>query len=181
MKSFFKISVPVVIHFIAVLWIGASVARAETPQTAHDPAQTSKIQITSDQLLYDREKTVAEFSGNVRAVQDDKVITAASLKIFHTQEGLQGETRSAAIEKIVASGNVVIHFDNRVAQAEQAVFVNKTKVLILSGSPARVVSGSDTISGDQITYYQTNGRLEVESGQGRRVEAQFQTPSEQAP
>jgi len=54
-------------------------------------------------------------------------------------------------------------------------------VLILSGSPARVVSGSDTISGDQITYYQTNGRLEVESGQGRRVEAQFQTPSEQAP
>lgn len=166
---------------MAVLWTGASVAQAEAPKTANNPEQTNKIEITSDRLLYDREQTVAEFSGNVRAVQDDRVITSASLKIFHTQEGLQGETRSAAIEKIIASGNVVIHFDNRIAQAEQAVFMNKTKVLILSGSPARVVSGSDTISGDQITYYQTNGRIEVESGQDRRVEAQFQTPSEQAP
>ena len=166
---------------MAVLWTGASVAQAEAPKTANNPEQTNKIEITSDRLLYDREQTVAEFSGNVRAVQDDRVITSASLKIFHTQEGLQGETRSAAIEKIIASGNVVIHFDNRIAQAEQAVFMNKTKMLILSGSPASVVSGNDTISGDQITYYQTSGRIEVESGRDRRVEAQFHTPPEQTP
>lgn len=169
------------IHFIAVLWIGASIVRAEAPETANNPVQTNRIEITSDRLLYDIEKTVAEFSGNVRAVQDDRVITAASLKIFHSQEGLQGESRSAAIEKIIASGNVVIHFENRVAQADQAVYINDTKVLILSGSPARIVSGNDTISGDQITYYQTSGRIEVESGRDRRVEAQFHTPPGKTP
>ncbi len=115
------------IHFIAGLWIGASIVRAEAPETANNPVQTNRIEITSDRLLYDIEKTVAEFSGNVRAVQDDRVITAASLKIFHSQEGLQGESRSAAIEKIIASGNVVIHFENRVAQADQAVYINDTK------------------------------------------------------
>ena len=49
----------------------------------------------------------------------------------------QGED---AIEKIVAKGNVKIRYENKVAVTEEAVYITKTKVLMLSGDNSKFTS-----------------------------------------
>jgi len=139
-------------------------------------AKDQKIHITADKLISDNNADYAEFIGNVRATQEDTVITAAKLKIFfkkNPQKKKETTVGEEAINKIVASGNVKIKFDNRVAVARQAVYNTETEVLVLSGNNSRIVSGKDSISGEKITLYRTTGRINVESGGEKRVEAVF--------
>jgi lipopolysaccharide export system protein LptA len=140
----------------------------------HNLAKDQKIHITADKLIYDNDTDYAEFIGNVRATQEDTVITADRLKIFfkanegHKDAPAIGEE---SITKLVADGDVKINFDNRVAVTQKAVYNTQTSVLVLSGSNSRIVSGDNSISGEKITIYRDTGRINVESGDEKRVEA----------
>ncbi|MGA6924399.1 MAG: LptA/OstA family protein, partial [Desulfosarcina sp.] len=76
-----------------------------------------------------------------------------------------------SLEKLVASGNVEIKFDNRLAVAQQAVYITAQRLLILSGPKATVTSGDNTITGQTITFYRDEGRFTVEGGSDGRVNA----------
>lgn len=140
----------------------------------HKNKKNEKIHITADKLISDHEAKYAEFIGNVMATQRDTVITADKLKIFF-KRGMDNKKNPLAgdesIKKIVANGNVQIKFDNRVAVTQQAVYITETRVLVLSGADSKVISGNNSISGEKITVYRTDGRIQVESGKGERVEA----------
>ena len=135
-----------------------------------------KIQISADSLTIEHESRYAEFFGNVKVTQGDAEIKADSIRIYY-KEGLRGEFKPAqgedAIEKIVAKGNVKIRFENRVAVTEEAVYITKTKVLMLSGDNSKITSGNDSISGARITVYQDSNRIMIESSKAQRVEAVF--------
>jgi lipopolysaccharide export system protein LptA len=45
--------------------------------------------------------------------------------------------------------------------------------LTLTGSPARVTSGKDQVTGSVITFHRDTGRIEVQGGSGSQVEAIF--------
>ncbi len=141
---------------------------------ARSLSEDRKIHITADKLISDNEHDYAEFIGNVRATQQDTVITADRLKIFIKKnpdnKGARG-VGTESIDKIIASGNVKINFDNRVAVTRQAVYNTETEVLVLSGDDSRIISGKDSISGEKITLYRATGRITVESGKEKRVEA----------
>lgn len=139
-------------------------------------SETRKIHITADKLISDNELDYAEFIGNVRATQEDTVITADRLKIFvkkNSDNKSDPGSGTESINKIIASGNVKIIFDNRVAVTPQAVYNTETGILVLSGDNSRIISGKDSISGEKITLYRTTGRITVESGEQKRVEAVF--------
>ena len=139
-------------------------------------AKVRKIHITADKLFSDNNTDYAEFIGNVKATQEDTVITADKLKIFFKKNSSDKENPvvgEETINKIVASGNVKIKFDNRVAVAQQAVYNTETGVLVLSGDNSKIVSGNNSISGEKITFYKTTGRINVESSDEKRVEAVF--------
>ena len=139
-------------------------------------AKEQKIHITADKLISDSNADYAEFIGNVRATQEDTVITADKLKIFFKKiphDKKKPAVGEEAINEIVASGNVKIKFDNRVAVTRQAVYNTETGVLVLSGNNSRIVSGNNSISGEKITIYRTTGRINVESSDEKRVEAVF--------
>jgi lipopolysaccharide export system protein LptA len=142
----------------------------------HNLAKDQKIHITADKLILDNDADYAEFIGNVRATQEDTVITADRLKIFvkantsHKDPPVIGEE---SITKLVADGNVKINFDNRVAVTPKAVYNTEIGVLVLSGNNSRIVSGENSISGEKITIYRATGRINVESGGEKRVEAVF--------
>lgn len=144
----------------------------------HKNKKNEKIHITADKLISDHEAKYAEFIGNVKATQRDTVITADKLKIFF-KRGMDNKKNPLAgdesINKIVANGNVQIKFDNRVAVTQQAVYINETRVLVLSGADSKVISGNNSISGEKITIYRTDGRIQVEGGKGERVEAVLYT------
>jgi lipopolysaccharide export system protein LptA len=131
-----------------------------------------KIRITSQRLISDQAKNQAEFIGKVRAVQGETSIFADSLTIFFSSTAKGDDTSPAqSINKLVASGNVEIKFDNRLAVARQAVYITAQRVLILKGPEARVTSGENTIRGETITFYREDGRFTVEGGENGRVTA----------
>jgi lipopolysaccharide export system protein LptA len=136
----------------------------------------SAIHITSDKLISDNKAGYAEFIGNVKATQEDTVITSDSLKIYYKKHIVNKGPLSVSeesIHKIIAKGNVEIKFDNRVATAQQAVYNTETMVLVLTGNNSKIISENDSISGERITFYRTDGRINVESGNKKRVEAVF--------
>lgn len=160
---------------VAVL-MNSFVYAEDKPNFTDTHKQNEKIHITADKLISDHEAKYTEFIGNVRAAQRDTVITADKLKIFF-KRGMDNKKNPLAgdesIKKIVANGNVQIKFDNRVAVTQQAVYINETRVLVLSGADSKVISGNNSISGEKITIYRTDGRIQVESDKGERVEAVF--------
>ena len=160
---------------VAVL-MNSFVYAEDKPNFTDTHKKNEKIHITADKLISDHEAKYTEFIGNVRAAQRDTVITADKLKIFF-KRGMDNKKNPLAgdesIKKIVANGNVQIKFDNRVAVTQQAVYITETRVLVLSGADSKVISGNNSISGEKITIYRTDGRIQVESGKGERVEAVF--------
>lgn len=171
--------------FFAAFIIGAALtitfAYAEDKPQDTGTLNTEKseqIYITADKMISDNETKSVEFIDNVRATQADTVITADSLKIFlkkglgKRNNPLSGEE---SIEKIVVNGNVNIRFDNRLAVTQQAEYITETRILVLSGADSKIISGKDSISGEKITIYRADGRIDVESGGEKRVEAIFFT------
>jgi lipopolysaccharide export system protein LptA len=80
-------------------------------------------------------------------------------------------TPAQSLEKLVATGNVEIKFDNRLAVARQAVYITAQRTLILTGPGASVTSGDNTITGETITFYRADGRFTVDGGSNGRVKA----------
>jgi lipopolysaccharide export system protein LptA len=134
------------------------------------PDAAGKIDIRSDRLDIDNEKRIADFSGNVVARQAETVIEADRLQVYYKGSG--GESADA-LEKIVATGNVRIQFENGLAETPEAVYSMDTRVFVLTGAGSRVTSGKSQIAGEKITLRRDDGRVTVEGGGSRQVEATF--------
>lgn len=137
----------------------------------------NKIHITADRLVAEGNSNNAEFIGNVKAVQETTVITSDKLKIFYKKVSSGAKDNSKgeeSIKEIIASGNVKILFDDKIAETEQAVYTAENRVLVLNGPDSRITSGKNTISGSKITLFRDDGRVKVEGGANKRVEAFFE-------
>lgn len=133
-----------------------------------------KTRITADRLQVDREDRNAEFVGTVKLTQGTTVLTADRLKIFFEADKQSTQITPGdqeAIKKIVAKGNVRIKLDEGVAETDQAEFIAETNTYVLSGEGSKVISGKNSISGSKITLHRTDGRITVERGVKKRVEA----------
>jgi lipopolysaccharide export system protein LptA len=167
-----------------VVWAAEATTAEERAAEATAPKEETKngspIHITSDRAKSNQKERWVEFIGNVKATQDDGVITADRLKIFYKPGGDKGGDASAAVERMVAQGNVRIVFDNKskTALAEKAVFATDDKVLVLSGGDPTVWSGGDIIRGRKITLFQAENRTLVEGGDKEQVEATFHSQGE---
>ena len=147
-------------------------AATETPSAETGDPEIKKIHISAERLISNTADNNAEFIGNVRARQGETLIISDSLKIFFSGKSEVGTTSPAqSLKKLVATGNVEIKFDNRLAVARQAVYITAQRVLILTGPGAMVTSGDNTITGETITFYRADGRFTVEGGSNGRVKA----------
>ena len=153
-------------------------------QPSEDTTGDNMIRITADRLVTDTQSQNAEFIGNVHAIRGTMTIFCDSLKIFYagapaqdTQEQLGAES----IQRIVADGNVNIHFDNQTATTQRAEWSTKEQTIVLSGPGSKIVSGKNSISGSKITLHQGDNRIQVEGGNEGRVEAQFYSNEQGAP
>jgi lipopolysaccharide export system protein LptA len=169
------------IVLIAVGWaIGVG-----TAVDAADPAPpTGRIQITSDRLVVNNKSRTADFTGNVRAVQDTTTITADRIRVYYNPDAEgAGENSDAdgAIRNIESSGNVTIRFDDKVAVTQKAIYNTTTGILTLSGENTRVTSGQNVITGKTITVDRNTDQVTV-VGQGtKRVEAVIFTSGDAPP
>ena len=167
----------VILLFVCVFKAFFAYADDSTINPATNPEKDSKkIHITSDRLIADNEAMFAEFIGNVVAIRGSDVLTSDRLKIFYKRSVDNKEKPVAGeemIKKIVANGNVVIKFDDKVAVTQQAVYTAETGIIVLTGPNSKVTSGNNCISGKKITMYRSDDRMIVESGKEKQVEAVF--------
>jgi lipopolysaccharide export system protein LptA len=157
---------------IVALLAGLTAAVPGFAADAEDRGKGEPIRITSDKLVTDNAKRSALFSGHVKAVQGDTVITADQLTIFFKSGGsASSKISNNNIERLLAEGQVRIEFDNKVAVSNQAVYIVAERKLILSGPGSKVISGQDEISGSKITFFRDDGRVMLESDGRNRVNA----------
>lgn len=161
---------------ICIMVVATAVFAKNTASPSKPTEQEKPIHIISDRLEADNESNVAEFIGNVRATQGTTVITSDRLKVYYKGSADQIEAAGPgeeSIQKIVSTGHVVIYFDNRVAKAENAVYIAESRILILTGPKSTLTSGKNIVTGEKITLYRNDGKIHVESGRDGRVEATF--------
>ena len=151
----------------------------EVPDKEDGPSESSPVRITSDRVDSDQDGRWVNFTGNVKATQDDGTIWADSLKVYY-QPADEKSGAAGTIKKMVAEGNVKIVFDEdaKTATAQKAVYTADDKVLVLTGGSPRVQSGENFVQGKRITLFQKEGRTVVEGGEEDRVEATFYTQEE---
>ena len=158
--------------------IHAPADAAEKIQKQKKDESVKKIHITADRLIAEGNSNNAEFIGNVRAVQETTVITSNKLKIFYKKDssGIEDNSKGEeSIKEIIATGNVKILFDDKIAETEQAVYTAETRILVLNGPNSKITSGKNTISGSKITFFRDDGRINVEGSGKNRVEAFFES------
>ena len=141
--------------------------RAQERPLATPLNSTEEIRITSDTLEANNKDRSFVFKGNVKVVQGETVVTSDALYIRYrdTQAPQQtdGAPDNGAIEKIEATGNVVILFDGRTAKTDKAVYRGDQETLQLIGAKSTVIDGPNSIVGSKITLYRNEDRIKVES------------------
>ncbi len=161
---------------IAVIFISLPMVAEETSSEPNKADDENRIYITADTLTTNTNEKNAEFTGNVKAIQGTTVITSDRLKVFYREQSAVQQQPAAdtdIISRIIAEGNVKIIFDNQVATTEHADYLADKRIVILSGINTKIISGSNSISGNKITLFRDDGRIQVESGKEKRVEAFF--------
>jgi lipopolysaccharide export system protein LptA len=127
------------------------------------------INIVSDRLEADDMARKVKFIGHVIVRRGDVTLYAHEVLVTY----LQGK---GDIEEIIASGEVRIIQNDRIATAERATLYQKEAKIVLTGS-ARLLQGKDSIDGEEITVLINEEKSIIKAEQGGRVKAIFH-PSE---
>ena len=149
-----------------------AVILSETALKAGDTPESGPIVINSNTLEMNNELKVVTFKGDVNAKKDNFVINCDNMLVYYESSPAasgQGDEDKTKIDKIVASGNVII---NRAkggkATAEKAVYHQKDEKMVLMGNPT-VEQGNDLVKGDRITIFLNEDRSIVESSEDSKV------------
>ena len=114
------------------------------------------INITSDSMEAETKTNKVTFKGNVLARQKDMTITSNELIATYTDGGKE-------LREVVATGNVRITQQDKIAVADSALFLNTERKIVLTGNP-KVWQGKDIVSGEKIIYFLDEDRTTVEGG-----------------
>jgi len=149
-----------------------AITRAETDRKEDATPEPEPIVINSKTVEMNNELKVVTFKGDVKAKRDTFVINCDNMLVYYESSPAQpgeGDGNKTRIDKIVASGNVII---NRAkggkATAEKAVYHQKDEKMVLMGNPT-VEQGNDLVKGDRITIFLNEDRSIVEGSEDSKV------------
>jgi lipopolysaccharide export system protein LptA len=148
---------------------------------AHD--SNAPVNYAADRIeLQDKQKRVV-LSGNVDVTQGDLRLRAARTTVAYTDEG------SLKIQRMDATGGVLVTRGNETAQGDVAVYDFNRRVIVMAGGVA-LRRGSDTLNGGRLTIDLNSGISSVDgrssgssgalgtsgTGGGGRVSGSFSVP-----
>ena len=134
-------------------------ATATTPQAtlpfggfSHD--NTLPVEIAADSLSVDQAQGLVVFDGNVDVGQGTLRMQASRVQVTYTGEGATGQ-----IDRMEATGNVVLSNGTEAAEAQNAVYDVTSGDVLMTGD-VLLTQGESAISGDQL-------RIDLEAGTAR--------------
>ena len=111
------------------------------------------IQFTSDSLIFNQKKNIAELFDKVEIIQGESILIAEYVKIIYSKTDNK-------LEKIFAGINVVFKSGNDIAKAENAIYSLLEDTISLSGN-AKLFQGSNSILADQILINTKTGLIQM--------------------
>lgn len=146
---------------------------------SNELTQTS-LEVISDKMVAQQDKSMVEFIGNARAIREDSIVLADSIKIFFHTDKTKTEGQNN-VKEIVSTGNVEYTSGERKAFADKAVYTVETEILVLTGKSPRLVTGESHVTGKKITLFRKEDKVLVESDSNTRVQAIFNPEDQKKP
>jgi len=124
------------------------------------------VEITSSRLTYTDAERTAHFDGNVVAKAADLTVTAAQMDAFLQPRGKVAANQLSSagqLEKIIASGQVVITQPGRRATGNQLEYTAAEDRFVMSGGPPSIFDAEHgKITGVSLTFFRRDDRVLVE-------------------
>ncbi len=133
--------------------------------------------VTSNKLTYTDSDRKAHFEGNTVAKWTDLTITATQMDAFFQRADQkapsQAPSNTGKLEKIVATGNVVIVQPKRQANGDQLVYTTADDKFVLTGGPPSIFDAEQgKITGVSLTLFRHDDRVLVEGNAASPVVTQ---------
>lgn len=135
------------------------------------------IEIAADELEVRQDEGRAIFRGDVDAVQGELRLTADALEVFYGQGG----TAEGEIERIVATGAVVVRSRGDVARGDEGVYDLATRTITLTGDVV-LTRDENVLRGSRLEVDVASGVATMRAGEGGgRVRALFRPSADGSP
>lgn len=136
---------------------GAALAQGTNVSFGGLKADTSlPVEVTAENLTVNQADGTAVFSGQVLVIQGEMRLEAGEIRV-------QYDVTGKAIDKLFASGGVLMVNASDAAQAAEAVYTIDTGEVVMSGG-VLMSQGQTTIKGDQLHINLKSGTGRMEGG-----------------
>ncbi|WP_158965957.1 lipopolysaccharide transport periplasmic protein LptA [Chachezhania sediminis] len=132
-----------------------TMAFGTTPTTPDQP-----VEVTSDTLDVSQTDGTALFRGNVVVVQGEMRLSANQVVVTYARA-------RSAIEKVVATGEVLLVSGPDAAESERAVYTPDSGQIVMTGN-VMVTQGANAISSEKMTVNMATGTAQM-SGRVRTI------------
>ena len=167
---------PVIAAVVIICVIPFQPINADDMSQVHKTSKNAKkVHFTANRLVSDNGAGLVELNGDVHITQGKTIIHADTFLVYYSKEMMPEKDRhdpgSEAIEKVVATGNVYIRFDDIVANTQRAVYTKMNQTVILAGDGTKTMKGKHSITGSAITYFMDKKQIKIERGKGKQIRA----------
>jgi lipopolysaccharide transport protein LptA len=146
---------------VVLLMIQAPLSAQTTDDSdTETPPPPGSTTIDSDELHSDQNTHISIFTGNVVVLGNQFKMTCQEMTVYFTNDN--------KVEKIVATGNVVITQPNRITHCGHAEYFHDEDKFVLTDSPS-ILNGKDLLSSPEIVIYRTSQKLETHGGRTNMV------------
>jgi lipopolysaccharide export system protein LptA len=151
---------------VQTVFVQTSKAGKQTPMT-----------LTAGRLDYSDSTRRAVFSGGVTAKGSEMTVRGDKMEVFLLARGENSPKSGSAsqLDRIVATGNLALDQQNPVRKAtgEHLTYTASDGKFVLTGTPGKFPSIFDAeqgnITGDSLTFYTRDDRVQVGSGENSRT------------
>jgi lipopolysaccharide export system protein LptA len=147
----------------------SSQQQVSTALTSTDKAgKSTPVHITSNHLVYRDSEREANYQGEVLARGPDMTLTSSQMEVFFAPASRSAKTAAPAdtpakLEKIIASGSVVVTQPTRHATGDKLTYTAEDDRFILTGGPPSIFDAErDKITGVSLTLFRRDDRVIVD-------------------
>jgi lipopolysaccharide export system protein LptA len=128
---------------------------------------STPVAVTSSALTYTDAERKAHFDGEVAAKGADFNVTAKQMDALFAprgkSSGMSQNSATGQLERIVATGQVVVTQPGRQANGDELVYTSADDKFVMTGGPPSIFDAErGKITGDSLTFYRRDDRVLVE-------------------
>lgn len=138
--------------FLFCMAVAPAIVYAQTTNVAFGAVKadpTLPVEVTSDTLDVNQTAGSAEFLGNVLVGQGEMRLSAERVLVIYNEE-------ASGIERMEATGNVVLVNGPDAAQSDRADYSIETGVIVMTGD-VLLTQGPNALTSDKMTVNLTTG------------------------